>query len=210
MISRIRGTIHSCEGLAVHLSLPGTGITREVLTCAHRAAVLQGAVGQEIEFLTIEYLESHGQGSSFIPRIVGFATPGEKRIFELLTTVKGIGNRKALRAMASECEDIARWIATRDVAGLTSLPEIGKKLAETIIAELASKCAAFAGAYVELSARGGGTAIQAGAIDQAIAALIALGDARTEAEGRVRLALVREPTLDTTEQIIAAALAAVR
>ncbi len=207
MISRIRGIVHSCDGLAVHLAIPGTGITREVLTCAHRAAVLQNAVGKEIEFITIEYLESHGQGSSFIPRIVGFAAPSEKRLFELLTTVKGIGNRKALRAMACECEDIVRWIATRDVAGLTSLPEIGKKLAETIIAELASKCAGMTGATVELSARGGGAVIGGGAVEQAVAALIALGDARVEAEGRVRLALSREPTLDSTEQIIAAALA---
>lgn len=206
MISRIHGIIHSRHGLAIHVTLPGTGLTREVLTTAHRADLLADDIGQSIEFLTIEYLESQGQGTSFIPRLIGFATPREKHLFELLTTVKGIGNRKALRAMASDAEQIAHWIARRDVAALTTLPEIGRKLAETIIAELASKIPG-AAPHGEPKIIGTHTAHQAGPAEQAIAALIALGDARTDAETRVRAALAREPDLTSTETILAAALA---
>ncbi len=55
-----------------------------------------------ITLTTFQYLESQGQGSSVIPRLVGFQSTAEREFFELFTTVKGIGNRRALRAMAED------------------------------------------------------------------------------------------------------------
>ena len=59
---------------------------------------LSEAVGSRIEFHTLHLMESHAQGASFVPRLMGFRSAQQRAFFELLTTVKGLGSRKALRA----------------------------------------------------------------------------------------------------------------
>ncbi len=73
------------------------------------------------------------------PRLVGFLNTNDLHFYELFTTCKGIGNRKALKSMAISCGQIANAIQDRDAKLLQSLPEIGKRTAETIIATLHGK-----------------------------------------------------------------------
>lgn len=207
MISRISGILEACQGPVIHVRLPGIGITRELHIPAYLAQALQTAVGQDCEFLTLEYLESVSQGASFIPRMVGFATPEDKRLFELLTDVKGIGTRKALRVMAREPAIIMHWIASQDVESLTLLPEVGKKLATTIVNELAGRVSAPGElGRIVVTIGAGGPGIPPAA-DEAVGALMALGDTRAEAEARVRRVLAREGSLRDTDEILQAALA---
>ena len=98
-----------------------------------------GGLGVRMSFHTLQYLEAQGQGTSFIPRTIGFGSRREREFFELFTSVKGLGNKRATRALAEEPALIAQGIAARDVKALQRLPEIGKKLAETIILELRDK-----------------------------------------------------------------------
>jgi Holliday junction DNA helicase RuvA len=97
---------------------------------------LAARIGQPVRFHTLHYLEGQGQGSSFWPRLVGFQHASDRAFFELFTTVKGIGNRKALRALQLPFAQVAEAIAARDHALLQSLPEIGKRTAEAICVEL--------------------------------------------------------------------------
>jgi Holliday junction DNA helicase RuvA len=132
---------------------------------------------------------------------VGFAARQDRAFFELFTTVKGIGNRKALKAFAVEPAAIARAIQARDVKALTQLPEVGKRLAETIVAELHGKVEAFLApgeiealnnASLNLSAPRRSAAVEAlGPVAEAIQALVALGEMRAEAERLVELAVGR-------------------
>jgi len=119
------------------------GIVHEVLIPAADEDRLRAQVGASVEFHTLHYLEGQGQGSSFWPRLIGFRSPLERDFFELFTTVKGIGNRKALRALQMPFGMVAELIARRDVAMLTTLPEIGRKTAETIVVELKGKIERF-------------------------------------------------------------------
>jgi hypothetical protein len=96
-------------------------------------------IGHRVEFHALHYLESHGQGSSFVPRLIGFGSTEERAFFELLTTVKGLGMRKALRALRLPYQAVARAIAAEDLEVLTSLPEIGRRTAQTMVAELGGK-----------------------------------------------------------------------
>jgi Holliday junction DNA helicase RuvA len=95
--------------------------------------------GQRVSFVTLHYLESQGQGSHFVPRLIGFSSREQRAFFELLTTVKGIGNRKALRAMTITHARMAEAIAAGDAKFLATLPEIGKRTAESTIVELKGK-----------------------------------------------------------------------
>jgi len=191
MICRIAGTLESLEANTATLALPG-GVWREVLVPAYLAERLAPRAGSTVTLSTIEYLESHNQGSSFTPRLIGFLSPHEREFFELLTTVKGIGTRKALRAMAVSPALIARAVASRDVGALKQLPEIGKRLAETVIAELHGKVDAFLSpdeiAGIELKA--GGTP-RSPVADEAVAALVTLGEPPEQAARRVGAAWQR-------------------
>ena len=158
-----------------------------------------GVVGQAITVHTRLDLEGHNQGTSFSPRLVAFATPDEREFFDLFTSVKGLGTRRALRALAKEPSHIAAAIVAKDARTLQQLPEIGKRLAETVIAELSGKVDRFA---TELAMQGLGAGMPARAAvieprrlapaaEEALAALMALGESRPDAERKVQVALTR-------------------
>jgi len=141
VISRLRGeVIRVEEGVA---EVRADALVYEVLVPAADEERLRGQIGETVEFHTLHYLEGQGQGSSFWPRLIGFRSPLERDFFELFTTVKGIGNRKALRALQMPFGMVAELIVRRDVSMLTTLPEIGRKTAETIVVELKGKVERF-------------------------------------------------------------------
>ena len=148
-----------------------------------------------------------GQGSSFVPRLIGFSSSEARAFFELLTTVKGLGARKALRASSLPYSSIAEAIACRDSGLLTALPEIGKRTAETIIAELSGKVDRFldaAPAALDSPGDAGppGTGI---VMRDAVAALTQLGEPKLHARQLVEQAFADDPTIETADALVAAA-----
>ncbi len=150
MIAFIQGRLRTLDRQTLLIEPSGlAGVCYEVLVPAYLAEALnarrqESGGGMEIGLYTIQYLESVNQGSSFVPRLLGFASTREREFFELLTSVKGLGNKRAMRAMAVEPSVIARAIADRDSRFLQGLPEIGPKLAELIVHELKTKAGPFA------------------------------------------------------------------
>jgi Holliday junction DNA helicase RuvA len=207
MITRLAGMLESVEGLEAVVRLEG-GVWHQVLVPAYLGETLRGQIGKPVTLHTIEYLESQGQGSSYIPRLIGFGSAQERRFFDLLTGVDGFGNRKALRALAHEPAHIARAIAGSDAAWLTTLPEIGKKTAEKVILELKGKVGPFLTAEEIRGLEGSSRDLPEpeGPAGEAVAALVALGETRGDAERRVRQAMARNRGLGTADQLVAAAL----
>lgn len=210
MIRKITGRLDTMEGLAALITPPASGLTYEVLVPAYLSERLTAQVGRTVELLTLQYLEGQGQGSSFVPRLIGFTSVQDRRFFELLVTVKGMGNKKALKSLAVEPGTFARAIAERDARSLQQLPEIGKRMAETVIAELSGKVDAFV-TYDDpargVEAKPGSSrSIRPGPGVEAVATLIALGETRADAERMVERATGREPALTDSAAIVAAAL----
>jgi holliday junction DNA helicase RuvA len=214
MITRISGLLESVDGLEATLAVGD--VCYQILIPAYESQRLADQTGKRITFFTMQYLEGHGQGSSYIPRLIGFASPQDRRFFELMTTLDGFGNRKALRAMAQEPALIARAILSGDAPWLTRLPEIGKKTADKVILELKGKVDAFLTADEIRGLDAGvrtpaplGLSPHLAAAEQALAALMALGESRADAERMIRTACDRDPALNsprtTAEQFIAAA-----
>jgi len=192
MIRRLSGQLEALDGITATIALEGAGLAYEVMLPAYLAQRLATQIGRGITLVTFQYFESQGQGASFIPRLIGFQSDNDRRFFELFTTVKGIGNRKALRAMAVDPASIAAAIIGRDAKALTNLPEIGKRLAETVIAELSGKVESFL-SPAEVKALDAAAVAAAPLSDpivgDAVEALIALGETRADAEtlvGRAR------------------------
>ncbi len=142
MIARIHGTLLDLEGTTALVEL-STGVAYEVMLPTFAAHRLAGGIGKPIMLFTIEFLESPNQGSTFVPRMAGFLSRSDRAFFELMTTVQGIGPKKALKVLAMAPANIAAAIAEKDAKMLQALPEIGKKMAETIVLELADKVERF-------------------------------------------------------------------
>ncbi|CAG1009392.1 Holliday junction ATP-dependent DNA helicase RuvA [Phycisphaerales bacterium] len=217
MLTRVTGQLERVEGNEAVVAMSSGDIAYQVLVPTYLAERLAARVGQRVTLSTLQYLDSPNQGASFIPRLVGFATDGERRFFELLTTVKGIGNRKALRALAVEPSVIAGAIVSKDARALTRLPEIGKRLAETVIVELTGKVNGFLSEtdVAGMSAAADGMAIVAAGdpvLADAVEALVALGEDRGDAEALVSKAVARgrreERTFATIEAVLDVVFAA--
>jgi Holliday junction DNA helicase RuvA len=202
MISRIEGVLEDVvEGVAeVRV---GEGLVHELLVPACDAGELLTQQGRRVSFFTLHYLESQGQGSHFVPRLIGFSSREQRAFFELLTTVKGIGNRKALRAMQVSHGRMAEAIAAGDAKFLSTLPEIGKRTAESTIVELKGKLDPFLkdpsatrralekGAVAAAAAVGAAMALAqpSGPAADAEDVLVALGEQRSQARQRIERVL---------------------
>src|SRR3954447_20754061 len=146
MISSLTGQLQRVDEDRVHLRVGP--MVYEALVPASDVPLLQAGVGEEMTFHTIFYLEGDASGGSLEPRLVGFLRPDDKRFFEKFITVKGIGPKKALKALVHPAGEVAQAIESKDTRSLVGLPQIGKRMAELIVAELAGKVAEFAVAGV--------------------------------------------------------------
>lgn len=74
--------------------------------------------------------------------LYGFADKTEKRCFEMLVSVSGIGPKAALSILSYNTpEGLALSVMNNDVKALTMAPGVGKKIAQRVILELKDKIA---------------------------------------------------------------------
>jgi Holliday junction DNA helicase RuvA len=124
--------------------------------------------------------------------LFGFWTERERRIFEAMITVSGIGPRLARVALSGmPPDDIVTAIAASDAARLATIPGIGKKTAERLIVELKERMAEFAADLPEPAAAAGD--------DDLLPALVTLGYKRGEAERALAEARRKNPDADFQE-----------
>ena len=198
MIVRLAGQLEYVGEDCVHVT--SGDFTRELLVPAADIPSLQTKIGQNVAFFTLEYIEGNPSFGGMAPKMLGFLRVEDKEFFDLFTTVKGIGTRKGLRAFAISTNQIASAIALKDVRKLSSLPGIGKRMAETIIAELHGK--------VEKFAVGASAAVPIESLpdyqQQAIEVLVKLGERRPEAENWVTRVCQVDPTIKDPQKVIQA------
>ena len=137
--------------------------------------------------------------------LYGFSTKAEKRSFELLVGVSGVGPKAALSILSSTTpQNLAVAILSGDERALTVAPGIGKKIAQRVILELKDKIAK-EGEALEIPAASAALPASMGDknVNDAMAALSVLGYGTGEISSALR-------TIDVsglkTEEIIKAAL----
>ena len=206
MIAKIEGILDELLESAAMVRVDGS-LTYEVLLPAFAAARLGGSIGQPVTLYTLYFIEGQAQGTTLTPRLAGFLSIEDRRFFELFTTCKGIGNRRALRAMTLESSAIAGAIADRDAALLQSLPEVGKRTAETVIATLRGKVDPFlvAAAYRgDGNTRATATKSQSSTLErEALEVLLQLGENRTQCINWIDQVMREEERPGDTESLIA-------
>jgi len=196
MIARITGRVERVADGAALIDA-GAGLTYEVLIPACDVERLARQSGQEVALHTIHYVEGDPVRGSQQPRLVGFLSEPDRDFFRVFTTVKGVGIRKALRALVRRPAEVAAAIAGKDATFLVSLPEIGKRTAEQIIAELSGRVDEFAGEGLAAA-----TAELPEAAGEALAVLVQLGERRADAAALIERVLAAAPEADSPEAII--------
>ncbi len=175
------------------------GLLRGVLLQKEPPALLleAGGVGYEVEapMTTFYDLPAVGQSITLYTHLVvredahllyGFSRESQRRLFRGLLKVNGVGPRVALAVLSGLSEqELVRCLTTEDVGRLTKVPGIGRKTAERLIIELRDKVTA--PAMTAAVAPGGvATPVVADPVDEAVAAMIALGYKPPEATRAVR------------------------
>ena len=202
MIASLTGELRRVDEDRIHLKCGP--IHYELLVPAADMTELQASLGEELTFHTIFYLAGDPTRGGLEPTLIGFLRPDDKKFFELFTTVKGIGPKRALRALAVSVGQIAAAIEGKDTRFLIQLPEIGKRTAEQIVAELAGKLKTFAAAGMIDGKVGVAPAAhrRSDIEEDAIAGLMALGERRPDAENLLERAKQSNPNLKTTDQLL--------
>jgi Holliday junction DNA helicase RuvA len=142
-------------------------------------------------------------------QLFGFAELTEKRLFERLITISGIGPKLAITVLSGvSAERLVGAIRSGDHATLTKIPGIGKKTAERVVLELKDKLDDMAGfvlaADVTTPRSLGATA------DDVLSALINLGYARPVAQKAVETAAKDATVTGDFELLFRASMSAVR
>jgi len=201
MIAALTGKLIRAD--AGHVQVECGPLVYELLTPAVDGPDLAAALGQPVTFHTIFYLGGDPTRGGLEPTLIGFLRPDDKRFFELFTTVKGIGPKKALKALAVSVGEIASAIEGKDTRFLVGLPEIGKRTAEQIVAELSGKAKSFAAArLVDAKGQRPAAARPDPAADDAVAALVALGERRADAEALLERVRLAHPDMRATDALL--------
>lgn len=120
--------------------------------------------------------------------LFGFTTAEEKALFERLITVSGIGPKLALVVLSGlPLPELVGAIAAQNVARLSTIPGVGKKLAERLGVELKDKVSGILSSSSSSTVFGVPTAL-GGFLDDAVGALVNLGYRKPQAEAAVKAA----------------------
>lgn len=131
MIASVQGSLQSIRDQSIVVLVGGVGLEIFVPTGVFNA--LDG-IGQQVELLTHLVVREDSL------TLYGFMTEENRRIFELLIGVPGIGPRLGIAVLSSlSPEMLANAIQNDEPEVIARVPGIGKKTAQKIALELSGK-----------------------------------------------------------------------
>lgn len=149
-----------------------------------------------VKILTHYYVKEDGH------TLFGFADEQERRLFQLLIAVSGVGPSTALIVLSSMNPDELRAaIIGENVASIKSVKGIGPKTAQRIILDLKDKMIKESGESPILIGAQNNTMRE-----EALSALVNLGFPRPSVQRALNRVLEKEPNTPTAEQLIKLAL----
>ena len=184
MIASLQGAVESLGSNCAIVNVGGVGFRVYMPTSVLSTL---GAVGESVK------LHTHLHVKEDDVSLYGFSSANELQLFETLIGVSGLGPRLALAMLSTmNVEQLTMAIATGSTDLLTSVPGIGKKMAQRLVLELKDKIGA------------GLIAIPAAQIAEehaeVLAALTSLGYSVTEASQAVAT-LPRDSKLTLEERV---------
>jgi Holliday junction DNA helicase RuvA len=190
VIAAVEGRLAAKSADRVVIQTPG-GVGYEVTVPLGVLERLPG-LGEQVSLATELVVREDGWA------LYGFLEEAERRLFQRLLTVNGVGPRIAVAFLSTlGAERGAKAIQQRDLGALSSVSGVGRKLAERMALELGDKLGELVSGHpapLDAPARA------------ALAALERLGYAGAEAERALRQALAGDGASADAEALVRRAL----
>lgn len=183
MIAAVRGPV--IDIALDHVVVDCAGVGYRVLATPATIATLTR--GTEATLLTTMIVREDSM------TLYGFTEGAARDLFVLLQTVSGVGPRLAMAALAvHEPAELAAALASSNITALTTVPGIGKRVAERLAVELRDKVGVVSG--------GGASPLSGGATvgGEVTEALVGLGFPAAAAEKAVSAVLAENPDADAS------------
>src|SRR5580658_7924778 len=195
MIAHLRGRLFSKQPGQAIVEAGGVGYDVVISIPTYTALPAEGG---EVS------LHIHTQVREDILALFGFLELREKRLFERLITVSGVGPKLAVTILSGlNPEMTVTAIRGQDHAMLTHIPGVGKKLAERLVVELKDKLEDLASAPLRN---------EAGPLaEDVLSALVNLGYQRPLAQKAISSAVGKDKKIaENFDALLRAALATIR
>jgi Holliday junction DNA helicase RuvA len=196
MIAHLRGRLFSKQPQQAIVEAAGVGYDVAISVSTYTSLPAEGA---EVS------LHIHTQVREDTLALYGFLDRNEKRIFERLITVSGVGPKLAITIQSGLPSDrLVTALRAQDHATLTRIPGVGKKLAERLVVELKDKLEDMAAAAPAMAAAGP-------AAEDVLSALVNLGYQRPSAQKAIEAAVVKDKSVgEHFDALFRAALMTIR
>jgi holliday junction DNA helicase RuvA len=196
MIAHLRGRLFSKQPGQAIVEAGGVGYDVVISIPTFTALPAEGA---EVS------LYIHTQVREDLLALYGFLDLNEKRLFERLITVTGVGPKLAVTILSGlSPERTVAAIRAQDHATLTHIPGVGKKLAERLVVELKDKLEDMAAAAPAVVSAGP-------AAEDVLSALVNLGYQRPAAQKAIEAAVAKDKALGQDfDSLFRAALKVIR
>ncbi|HVB33354.1 MAG TPA: Holliday junction branch migration protein RuvA [Patescibacteria group bacterium] len=148
MIGRLSGTLVEKQPNQVIVDVGGVGYSVLIPVSTYTAL---GELNDRVTLLVHTHLREDQL------QLYGFLTARERKLFEMLITVSGIGPSLALKVLSGRsADDLSAAIRRGEVEKLVGIPGIGKKTAERIVMELRDRLTGAAAESAETERAAGG------------------------------------------------------
>ena len=196
MIGKLTGRLDAISDNGAIIDVGGVGYS--VFTSSRTLSQL-GGIGEMVTVL----VETHVREDHI--HLYAFYSDDEKRWFQTLQTVQGVGSKAALAILSAlTSEDIMNSLLSEDKTMFVRADGVGQKLATRIVSELKDKVDGFFAGKVDNIETA--TSQDNSLIADAISAMVNLGFSRFEAQKAVSKASNYKANIETLDKLIAATL----
>tara|TARA_B100001029_G_scaffold120910_1_gene100461 strand:+ start:1555 stop:2160 length:606 start_codon:yes stop_codon:yes gene_type:complete len=196
MIGKLTGRLDAISDNGAIIDVGGVGYS--VFTSSRTMSQL-GSIGEVVTVL----VETHVREDHI--HLYAFYSDDEKRWFQTLQTVQGVGSKAALAILSAlTSEDIMNSLLSEDKTMFVRADGVGQKLATRIVSELKDKVDGFFAGKVDNIETA--TSQDNSLIVDAISAMVNLGFSRFEAQKAVSKASNYKANIETLDKLIAATL----
>ena len=201
MIASLRGTLLEGSTGSCVIECAGVGY---LVSVSQRTARTLPEAGSDVTLLIHQLVREDAL------MLFGFVGADERKLFELLISVSGVGPKVALAVLSGlDPGALARAIRDENLAALVGVAGVGRKTAERLVVELRDKLELIVtagGAPAAGTAAARGEVPRSERFEDAVAALLRLGYSVPQAQDSVRRVSEETPDL-TLEDIVRRALA---
>ncbi len=197
MIAFLRGVLVDKGVESVVIDVNGVGYAVAITAGAHRALP-----GPGVDTRLFIYTHAVQDGPL---QLFGFTDPDERRLFETLISVQGVGPKVGIAILSGlPVGELVRAISSSDIARLIQIRGVGRKLAERLAVELRDKIGTITTDGAAREGLGLPGVRPSGRLGEVHGALVALGYKPVEFEALLLTLDATQKAADLVKQALAA------